>query len=306
MASNGRTDLDRRPVCLKARAMRGPPQDCVYTVLTGGYEPLNEQPVTQASTLPFICFTDMPDTTSATWEIRPLPQLFTSDPVRNQRAGKLRPTALLPEFSRSLYIDNSVLLQVPPEQIFAAVDISTGMALPRHSFRATLLDEFAVAAEHRLDDPARIAEQLTHYQAAVPHVLVQAPYWNAILLRDHHHPTMRAAMEIWLAHVLRYSRRDQLSAAPAFYLAGLNPAVMEIDNYQSWFHTWPHIKGRKAERRLWGADEGEALKRLVQNVALEQRLARLEHENQALLSATTWRLMQPVRDIVGWLRRKAA
>ena len=37
------------------------------------------------------------------------------------------------------------------------------------------------------------------------------------MLRRHHDPTVMIAMETWYAHVLRYSRRDQLSvwvAAP--------------------------------------------------------------------------------------------
>ena len=46
-------------------------------------------------------------------------------------------------------------------------------------------------------------------------------------------------MRIWLAHVLRFSRRDQLSANFVFGQAGVVPHRLNIDNFSSWFHTWP-------------------------------------------------------------------
>jgi hypothetical protein len=283
--------------------MPEPPRRCVYTVLTGGYEPLNEQPAARDSRLPFICFTDAPGAPSETWEFRRLSPIFTDDPVRNQRAAKLRPHALLPEFDQSLYIDNAVLLRQPPEQLFAAADLASGICLPRHSFRASLLEEFAAVAEQSLDDPARVAEQLAHYMAAFPELLGQAPCWSAMLLRDHHDKRVRTAMEIWLAHVFRYSRRDQLSCLAAFHLAGLAPGVLEIDNHASQFQTWPHIAGRKAERRLWREDQEAALKQLVREADLKRRVAQLEYERQVLLSATTWRMLEPVRAILRRIRR---
>jgi redox-sensitive bicupin YhaK (pirin superfamily) len=46
---------------------------CVYTTLVGGYEELNEQPIAQSSSIPFICLTDDPALTSNTWQIRRYP-----------------------------------------------------------------------------------------------------------------------------------------------------------------------------------------------------------------------------------------
>jgi len=59
---------------------------CVYTVLSGGYEQLNEQPMARQSRLKFICFTDDPELTSESWEIRPMVPILADDPVRSQRA----------------------------------------------------------------------------------------------------------------------------------------------------------------------------------------------------------------------------
>jgi hypothetical protein len=68
-------------------------------------------------------------------------------------------------------------------------------------------------------------------------VLKEKPYWTAILPRDHRDHKVRAMLEIWKAHVYRYSCRDQLSVNLAFRLAGLTPVALPIDNHASWFHT---------------------------------------------------------------------
>ena len=289
---------------------------CVYTALTGGYETLNEQPAARDSALPFICFTDDPALASETWQIRPLHAAFAGDSIRSQRAAKLLAHRLLPDFSASLYIDNSVLLRVPPEQIFNAVDLSPGIALPEHSFRATVLDEFVEVAAGGLDDPARVAEQLRHYQAAHAEVLATKPFWAGIMLRDHAHPLVASAMELWLAHVYRYSRRDQLSCRVAFAEAGLAPAALHIDNYESWFHSWPHAAGRKTEHRLWREDapdaiaarllalETEAALATAQTAALSDRLAQLTREHDILLRSTSWRATAPLRALIDRTRRR--
>ncbi len=73
---------------------------CVFTVLTGGYEPLNEQPAARDSRLRFICFTDDPALTSETWEMRRFTPVFPGDAIRSARTIKILPFAQLPEFDQ--------------------------------------------------------------------------------------------------------------------------------------------------------------------------------------------------------------
>jgi Protein of unknown function (DUF616) len=277
------------------------PRCCVYTVLTGRYEKLNEQPVARESAIPFICLSDDPDLISETWKIRPLTPVFGMDDIRNQREYKLRPHRHLPTFDVSLYIDNSVLLSVIPEKVFDIADLSSGLCLPEHSFRETVLDEFLAVAEENLDDPARIFEQLNHYGIDFHDSLGEKPCWSAILLRDHRNPIVIAAMEIWIAHVNRYSRRDQLSARVAFRQAGLRPSILHIDNHRSWFHSWPHSLERKTERRSWQAEatlEPISARMLpleqpaeAERPHPEHSLTELMRKYDAVLAATTKRLM---------------
>ena len=235
------------------------------------------------SGLPFICFTDDPATSCDGWEIRPLEQMFSADDIRNQRSYKLQPHLVLPEFDQSLYMDNSIQLRALPERLFEAADLSTGMCLPRHSHRESLLDEFLLIAQHSIDDPRRVMEQLQHYQNAFPEVVARPVFWCALLLRDHHAPRVRVAMAIWLAHVYRYSRRDQLSNSAAFHLAGLKPGVLAFDNYESEFHTWPHLNGRKTEQRLWKDETADAVVLRSEFLELQQVLNNVQREHGLLL-----------------------
>lgn len=219
---------------------------CVYTVLLGDYEVLNPQPVAERSGVPFICLTDDASLVSPHWQMANVEPVFPMDPIRSQRMLKLRPHAVpaLQAFDRSLYIDNSVQLKATPEEIVARCGAASGLGLPRHSMRESVLDEFIEVARLGFDDPARIFEQLNHYQSLGEPALAQRPFWTAILLRDHRSAAVQRAMERWAAHVLRYSRRDQLSLNVALRETGLEPQVWNIDNLGSWFHSWPHTPGR--------------------------------------------------------------
>jgi len=217
---------------------------CVYTALVGQYEALNEQPVARESGIPFICFTDDPSIRSETWELRPIDLLFKLDAVRSQREVKLRPHIYLPEFSASLYIDNSVILTEPPERVFERYRPASGLALVQHSYRPTVMDEFQAVQEAGYDDFARILEQLNHYALTRPEVLQQKPFWGGIQIRDHENQVARDFLEAWRSHVLRYSRRDQLSVNYVMAELGFAPDILEIENHKSWFHTWPHKVGR--------------------------------------------------------------
>lgn len=223
---------------------------CVYTTLFGRYEELNEQPVRSESRLRFICFTDDPDLRSETWEMVLVRPLFGMDPVRSQRLYKMLPHRFLPEHSASLYIDNSVILRLPPERLLEEGLSGCDFALPSHSYRDTVLDEFLEVVRVGFDDSTRVFEQLNHYALARPEILGETPYWCGMLLRRHDSPRLQAAMELWLAHVFRYSRRDQLSLNYCCRAAGLEPRRLFLDNYSSEWHQWPVSHDRDREKGI--------------------------------------------------------
>lgn len=294
----------------------------IYTVVMGGYEKLREVTTTADDDVDAICFTDDATLTSATWQIRVVQPAFPSDSVRSQRLLKIRGHSSLDRYESTLYIDNAVRLDVPAGEILDdwLGDPNIDVALPLHSYRQTVLDEFDELVAAQYDDPARLYEQLLHYSEDHADVLEARPYWTAIVARRSNARVARC-MAVWADHILRYSRRDQLSARVALGGADVVVKGVEIDNFESRYHAWPVDAGRKVEqgktiRRIAGplvADlrrlrrENEEVRQAEQRALAE--VERLRVENSALgdiaahrseevdhiLASTSWRLSAPLR-----------
>ncbi len=258
--------------------MNGPSR-AVYTVLTGGYEALNEQPIAPQSEVPFICFTDDPGLVSETWDVHVVEPRYPSDPARSSRDIKVRGHAALEGFEETLYIDNSVVLREPPESILAEWLADADLAMPLHSYRATVADEFEAVLEAGLDDPTRVYEQARHYLAEDPSLLEAPVIWGALIARR------RAAAVAdfetdWFEQLLRYSRRDQLSVQVALRRSGVRFRAIELDNMRSAIHRWPIAPGRDRSRRGlrpqdWQRPLGLEVQRLQRSEEEQLRTIRL-------------------------------
>lgn len=220
---------------------------CVYTVLFGGYEPLHPQHTSTAD-IDLICFTDDPTLTSQCWQIRPLPPLLPGDPTRNARRVKLLAHDYLPEYGTSLYVDNTVELLVDPQVLFDLLPADQAMAVPLHSYRATVSDEFAAVVTETREARWVCAEQQTAYLSADPGSLELQPLWSGLMVRRHHEPEVVAGMRLWWDHVQRYSRRDQLSLRYVQRQSGLGIHELDLDNLRSPVHRWPRLEGRDPSR----------------------------------------------------------
>jgi len=212
------------------------PIRAVHTALIGGYERLQEQPVAKTTDIPFICFTDDPELTSDTWEIRVVEPALARDPVRSSRFHKIIGEPLVADYDETLWVDNRVILTEDPAVVLDAMLASADLGVIHHSYRTSVIAEFDEVARAGLDEPARVYEQLIHYAESRPHVLDERPYWAGFIARRWT-PEVRAAMRTWMDHVLRYSRRDQLSLRYALDgLASVN--ALDLDNFGSDWHIW--------------------------------------------------------------------
>jgi hypothetical protein len=91
---------------------------------------------------------------------------------------------------------------------------------------------------------------------------------------------VRAAMEQWMDHILRYSRRDQLSVNLALAQHSVPTRHLEGSNRESEFHAWPPVSpalGRRAEKNH------EAFAHAVRAPLL--RLRALERDTADLIEA---------------------
>lgn len=249
---------------------------CVYTALFGNYERLNSQPVARDSDVDWICFTDDRDLINGDWKVVVVEPSFALDPVRSARRVKILPPSEVRSYEVSLWIDNSVILDADPRVMVSHWLDGCDLAFPSHSFRSSVLDEFFVVLDDELDDPSRIIEQLDHYARTRPEALEQRPLWSAIIPRRWS-PLVGEAMHVWWEHVLRYSRRDQLSIIHALDAVGLVPRRLEIDNFDSEWHHWPVASERKGAIRTRSADW--ALRRpLARCLELEREVMRLQDD----------------------------
>lgn len=276
---------------------------CVYTVLLGDYEILNEQPVAQESQIDFICFTDNRNTLSNSWTFEYIEPVFPLDPARSSRVPKICPHRYLKEYDRSLYIDNSVILKKTPEIIFHELmeGRNVDMVLLNHSYRDTVLDEFIAVEANRLDDLNTIFEQLNSYQLTDPDVLFEKPLKGGFLLRKHMCENVVNAMEEWLAQVLRYSRRDQLSLNYALRKKRPNMIALDMDVLNSDYFQWPVVQGRNRENN----HPKFILSHLMDKVAQKEWIIHdLEKQLAEINGSRAWRIIQPFRRLRFWLKAR--
>jgi len=282
---------------------RARPRRVLYTVLLGGYENLNELEVSDPS-VRAICFTDNPNLVSSTWELVVIEPIFPGDHIRSQRLIKILGHPILDQFDEWLYIDNTVRLLKLPSFILDNFLKDSDLAIPNHSYHKNLREEFTVVQDSSLDSFERIAEQLRHYEEHFPLLLDQQPLWTAIIARR---PTLliRKWSESWAQHVLRYSRRDQLSVLVTLEINKTIFNRIEVDNFSSDFHQWPNLNERKEDRRVYkGSDynpdilhlQEEYLRLSIENqrLELEIRDARISENNY--IKSRSWKITRPLRD----------
>ena len=185
---------------------------CVYTVKIGNYDSLLEQSVAAQSSAKFICFTDDKTLKSDSWEIRLIEPVLPADMPRSSRHPKICAHRYLPDYELSIYMDASVMLSAPPERLIEELfrPSACDMVCLQHTWADSLMSElFAIVAGGH-DEAARCVEQVNHYYLS-PHYPSAPPIWGGLLIRRHNSEAVIQAMELWFTHVLRYSRRDQLS-----------------------------------------------------------------------------------------------
>lgn len=269
--------------------------DVLYSTLLGKYEQLNEVPQGIARGVRAVLFTDQSDLVSESWEVVVVEPAFPQDLIRSQRLIKILGHPLLRPYSRALYIDNSVELLETPTTILDRWLRSAPLAFPLHSFHDSLEMEFQEVRRQTLDSRERLDEQYGAYAAQCPQILQLTPLWTGIFART---PVAAAAkfFQIWSNHVLRYSRRDQLSILVAELEAGVPIERIALDNNLSESHRWPVRIGKQDILRKSALED---YRRLYEETKVglddcHSRTCSLEAELQAVRSSPPRR---------SWIRR---
>ena len=183
----------------------------LYSALYGTKEPLNPDVFGPSEGYRRVIFTDNQDLTLPGVEVIHDP-LDGLDPARASRRAKLRPHAYFPDAEWSIWLDNKSRLLMPPAQILETIQAHSDASF--HAFphfrRDCVYHEGRVICENGLDDHLPVKQRLATYRAeGLPERLGLIE--GHFMLRRHNDPLLMRFGDRWMEHVLRYSRRDQLS-----------------------------------------------------------------------------------------------
>lgn len=183
----------------------------IYTVITGGYDGLIEQP--QVKGYDFVCFTDNTDLKSETWQIKPLPEgLEGLTKAKQQRNVKILAHKYLPEYDFSIYIDGNVKI-VGDINKFVKENCSKTKGyifIGKHPSRDCIYEEAKACIYSNKDDSHLMTDQvIAYHKEGMP--LHYGLTQNCIILRYHNNDNCKRLMELWWNEVKEKSHRDQLS-----------------------------------------------------------------------------------------------
>lgn len=114
----------------------------------------------------------------------------------------------------------------------------------RHPWRNCIYDEAEEVIRLGYDVERRVREQMDYYsRLGYPK---NAGLWaNGVLLRKHNDPAIVQLGEIWFEHVLRFSKRDQLSSNFVAKQVGIDYGIFEGQLTDNQFILWPgHPEGQ--------------------------------------------------------------
>ncbi len=183
----------------------------LYTIITGTYDHLNEIPNKMLG-WDYICYTDNPNLTSDSWEIRLLEESTDLDSVRKSRHYKINNHLIDQNYYVSIYIDANI-------KIRGNLDSFLIQALPKDAVFSVLLHPFSNSLEQELhscikakkDDDAILRKQYNYYTTKCG-FKDETPHINArLLIRKTGDKGIRQTMEVWFDQLLKWSRRDQMA-----------------------------------------------------------------------------------------------
>jgi len=264
----------------------------IYTNLIGNYESLQEEFKLNCLDIPLLCFTDDKNLKSEKWNCIYVEPKFPSDPIRSSRYLKINGHELLNEFEEIMWVDNSVQLKPNAFTLFDFYLKNNDLAIPVHSFRENLKDEFMEVLNKGIDDPSILLTQMSKYHNENNEILRSKVYWTGIILKRNN-LIIEDTMRLWFNELINYSKRDQLSLSYVLSRVKINFEAIKIDNFESEFHKWPTSLNRKSKY----TQENEMRLITYLNMLFDNRLKELDLNLQGIVSSNSWKLTGPLRKL---------
>lgn len=182
----------------------------VYTCLFGYSERFSDFEVVASPEIDYVVFTDDPNLKSKFWNVVLAP-FSDIDPPKRSKGFKHRPHVYFPDYSESLYLDNTIRLKISAAEIFDNfMTAGTLIRAFKHPDRDCSYDEAEIVGAIGYDSVDVIARQMEYHrgQDFPTHIGLNA---TGFLLRRHNDPLVKSTMDTWHAEMMQFSKRDQLS-----------------------------------------------------------------------------------------------
>ena len=189
----------------------------IYTVLTGGYDRL-QQPLVTDPGFHYVCFGDHAGQ-DGVWELREIP--FEGSPVLRARWAKMHPHVLLPEYDYSVFMDANLCISGAEFYSFIGDAL---VAILQHPERDCVWEELRYCY---------LKDKISTCSAFRIHRMLRGMprHWGLaetnVLARKHNDPQIVDLDELWW-RLLQESggSRDQLVFTPALHTLGMEPSLL--------------------------------------------------------------------------------
>lgn len=230
-----------------------PEPTAVYTCVTNGYDRLIP-PAEPVPGVDYILFTDRPGDPAPGWQIREIDAVPDLDPGLRNRYYKLLPHKVLPDHTRSVYLDANIAIIASLAPLLADVfDGRADFAVYAHPSRTTVAEEVAAClAASRVRNADRLkAEYAAYRDEGFPDT--GGLTGNSILMRRHLEPSVSAFMELWWDLVSEGSGRDQISLPYLRWKMPIRDRVLSphFSIASPYFHRYPHWSRAGRRARLY-------------------------------------------------------
>lgn len=220
-------------------------QTVVYTAIFGGYDPLRPLlPHVADCETQFVCFTDDSRLSAPGWETITLPM---SDPIeppwRTAKRVKILGHERLWDFSQSVWLDGSIAILKPPQEIFQL--FSQELGLFWHS-RGCVYREAAACISRRKDHPDRIRRQIERYRDQ-GHPARWGLWMGGFLFRRHSQAILEFNQR-WWDEVAGSSCRDQLSLPYVLRTSTISYRTLSTQLRGEYFCLRPHYSPQRRRR----------------------------------------------------------
>jgi hypothetical protein len=195
-------------------------QKVIYTVLTGGYDHL-QQPRVIDPDWDYVCFGDR-DGQDGVWKLQRIP--FEGSNVMRARWAKMHPHVLFPDYSYSVFMDANLCVIGP--EFYVKLNNAVPLAILEHPQRDCVWDELRYCY---LKDKVstRTAVKWHRFLKKMDMPRHNGLAETCILYREHNYPGIVALDDLWWDYLVKSGgSRDQLCFTPALHKFGLVPVLL--------------------------------------------------------------------------------